>query len=457
VSGNARLGVRFETNQNSADLYTYQMFTQRWAEWGDDRARVRVGNCYTILGAGLVHRSFELRGVVLDDPSIRSRYAPTRDVDGALVEAHAGPLEVRAIGGRPNGGTVSPAGEAFDIDRYRGQLAGGQLALRLPRDAQIGAAYLRYTSDGTRQDEIGSGFVKFDPLRLMGLQSIALPIYVEHARIDATFDEWWQFETSGSEPHALYASSNFVWQDVALSAEWKDYKGFRLGTNDPPSLVREQPWVLLNRATHVLNAEDEAGFQLEGSWRLPKWATITLNRSRSDGVFGPRAVRFLETYGELHVAPVESGPWEATVFADGGKDEFQFITKRRTAGAGTLVRLTELWSAYGEFQAQRSTRVPNTTFDDRYASFTVTRAQWGSASFMWERSTDPQEEDPDELATPGVAPRNFYAGIVTARLSEHHDATVFVGQRRGGLQCTAGTCYQVAPFEGVELKLVSRF
>jgi len=155
--------------------------------------------------------------------------------------------------------------------------------------------------------------------------------------------------------------------------------------------------------------------------------------------------------------PVESGPWEATVFADGGKDDFQFITKRRTAGAGTLVRLTERWSAYGEFQAQRSTRVPNTTFDDRYASFTVTRAEWGSASFVWERSTDPQEEDPDELATPGVAPRNFYAGIVTARLSEHHDATVFVGQRRGGLQCTAGTCYQVAPFEGVELKLVSRF
>jgi hypothetical protein len=457
VSGAARVGVRFETNQNSENLYTYQTFTQRWAEWGDGRARVRVGNCYTILGAGLVHRSFELRGVVLDDPSLRSRYAPTRDVDGVLVEGEAGPLELRAIGGRPNGGNVSPAGEAFDIDRYQGQLAGGQLSLRLPRDTRVGATYLRFTSDGTRQTEIGSGFVRLDPLRLAGIESVALPIYVEQARIDATFDEWWRFETSGSEPHALYASSNFVWQDVALSAEWKDYKGFRLGTNDPPSLVREQPWTLLNRATHVLNAEDEAGFQLEGSWRLPKWATITLNRSRSDGVFGPRAVRFLETYGELHVAPSDGGRWETTVFADDGKDEFQFITRRRTGGASVLARVTERWSLTGELQAQRSTRVPNTTFDDRYASFGVARAGWGTVSFVWERSTDPEQEDPDQVPIPGIAPRNFYAGIVTARLSEHHEATMFVGQRRGGLQCTAGTCYQVAPFEGVELKLVSRF
>jgi len=34
---------------------------------------------------------------------------------------------------------------------------------------------------------------------------------------------------------------------------------------------------------------------------------------------------------------------------------------------------------------------------------------------------------------------------------------LFLGKRRGGLACTAGTCYQVQPFEGVELRLVSRF
>jgi len=34
---------------------------------------------------------------------------------------------------------------------------------------------------------------------------------------------------------------------------------------------------------------------------------------------------------------------------------------------------------------------------------------------------------------------------------------LFVGKRRGGLACTAGTCYQVQPFEGAELRLVSRF
>jgi len=34
---------------------------------------------------------------------------------------------------------------------------------------------------------------------------------------------------------------------------------------------------------------------------------------------------------------------------------------------------------------------------------------------------------------------------------------VFWGQRRGGLACTAGTCYKVRGFEGVSARLVSRF
>jgi hypothetical protein len=35
--------------------------------------------------------------------------------------------------------------------------------------------------------------------------------------------------------------------------------------------------------------------------------------------------------------------------------------------------------------------------------------------------------------------------------------TLFAGQRREGIACTAGTCYVVEPFEGVELRITSRF
>jgi len=97
------------------------------------------------------------------------------------------------------------------------------------------------------------------------------------------------------------------------------------------------------------------------------------------------------------------------------------------------------------------------SFDDRYASLTLSRAGIGSLSGVWERSTDPEQEDPAFALEPGVRPRNFLAGIARATLSAHHEATLFVGERRGGRACTAGTCYEVQPFKGAELRLVSRF
>ena len=38
-------------------LAQYESVTQRWAEWRDERVRLRVGHLHTILGNGLLHRS----------------------------------------------------------------------------------------------------------------------------------------------------------------------------------------------------------------------------------------------------------------------------------------------------------------------------------------------------------------------------------------------------------------
>jgi hypothetical protein len=79
-------------------------------------------------------------------------------------------------------------------------------------------------------------------------------------------------------------------------------------------------------------------------------------------------------------------------------------------------------------------------------------------ALSWERTTDPVAEDPDDArATPQVEPNRFFAVTVSADLGERHDASLFVGERRGGPACTAGTCYIVEPFDGVELRLTSRF
>jgi hypothetical protein len=57
---------------------------------------------------------------------------------------------------------------------------------------------------------------------------------------------------------------------------------------------------------------------------------------------------------------------------------------------------------------------------------------------------------------PQVHALTFVSAVVNARLTERHQATLTFGKRRGGLACTAGTCYVVEPFKGAELRLTTR-
>ena len=87
-------------------------------------------------------------------------------------------------------------------------------------------------------------------------------------------------------------------------------------------------------------------------------------------------------------------------------------------------------------------------------SLVATLADVGSAGFTWDRTTD--ELDPSW--DPGrTTPLHLFSWNASARISDGNEAVLFLGRRRGGLACTAGTCYVVQPFEGFEARLVSRF
>ena len=477
-----RLGLRFESDHHTEERVNepgYAAITQRYAEWSDPHLHVRVGNFYTILGRGLIARSFELPGVVLDQTGFPSRYSPTRDVDGVLGEATLGPFDARLYSGRPNTGEFSPAVDQVPgYQRYQGLTSGAQGSIRLPRSARIGAAYMRLVEppqpDGSTglQSEFGTGFAEVDPIALCGLSelaggSLALPLYFEYARKNSTWKDWWQFGRGSRDTAALYAGGNLLVGPFALSAEWKDYRAFRMLVNDPPSLVREHPYKLLNRSTHFLVADGEKGYQLEATYALPVIGSVTVNQSRADGDQGsrvrPHPVRFEEHYAELHVAPRGHDVAEGTIFLQRGKDTFlaESISDRTIVGANTTVRFLERWSIAADVERLEATRVsfagrPVAQFVDHYVSIGVSRAEWGSVSMVLERSTDPNEEDPDDFTSPGIQPNTFLAGIATVRISDRNEATLFVGERRSGLECTAGTCYVVNAFKGAELKLSTR-
>ncbi len=449
-----RVGARFEFNQNSQNENSYESFTQRYVVIEDESFKLRAGNFYTLLGRGLVHRSFELPGVVLDQLGIRSRYAPSRDADGVMLEGRRGGVEALLMLGRPNNGQTSPADEEFGFERYSGTVAGGQISARLPLGIRVGASHLRYNPSGGVQQELGSGFVDFDPMRLAGVEEVAFPLYVEYAALDAKFGDWWKLRTGDATPHALYLGSNLLWGPASLSAEWKDYQGFLLGINDPPSLVREHSWKLLNRGTHVLEADSEEGFQLEGSVAWPGWGSVVLNFSRADGDL-PTPARFDEKFVEVRVAP-EGASWEASTFYDRAKDQFDGLVSRDVAGVGGILRMPRHYSVTIDGQYQDVTRAPSRRFSEHFYSIAVARAGWGTIAFQRERTNDPFQQEPDDFAVPGVQPRSWNAVVIQGRISSRNEATLFYGERRGGLACTAGTCYLVQDFEGLELRLTTR-
>lgn len=460
-------GGRLELDRSSDDrasigrLAAYDRITQRWAEWEGEGARVRVGNFYTILGRGLLHRSFELPGVVYDEAGTRTRYAAARDVDGAIVHVDRGPIAAQAFAGHPNDATVSPASEVFGIERYKGVLQGGQLEARGPRTLRAGAAWTRFTYDDAPAHEGGTGFVGVDPLALAGLTTVSAPFYAEYAQQDGSFTNWWELRRGHETPHALYSSLQLLWGVFSLSGEWKDYDQFRLGVNDPPSLVREHAAPLLNRTTHLLDADGEAGFQLEGSARASAWATLTVNFSRSDGAPGIRWLRFEERYAEARIARPASDTWDATIFSDRGFDTFDFVTDRHVMGALATRRLPRAFAIGLDAERSRFVRTPflgrSSGIEDQAWTLTASRAGWGSAGVTLTRTNDPIDLPSDALGNPTRSHETFVGGTLSGNAGSIHAWSLFVGRRRGGRACTSGTCYDVPSLDGAELRVTSRY
>jgi hypothetical protein len=330
-------------------------------------------------------------------------------------------------------------------------MTGGQAYGTIWRESRIGVHYLRFTPDGIQRQEYGSGTVELDPLRMAGMTTVALPLAIEYARQNPGLAEWFQFGTDDDTPMALYSSANLLWGAFAMSAEWKDYQHFQLGINDPPSLVREHTFVLPNRSTHVLHAEDEQGFQLEASYRLNRWGSVIANASRGDGTISPSLPprRFAEQYVELELESARYPAGRAAFFYDHSEDTFVGVDGRDIAGG----RITHdiPWRLTAELDVEKAhiRRVVD-RFDDWYSSLTIAHDRIGTVAFVWQRTYDAAERIDD-------LPRDYFAGIIRAPLGEHHVVTLFAGQRREGLACTAGTCYQVQAFEGAELRLTSRF
>ena len=467
TKGALRLGARFEffhrAPDNAPSPVSYDELTQKYAEWSRPELTVRVGNSYAILGRGLLFRAFELPGVVRDASFPRARYAESRDLDGFVVTGRGGPAEVTLLSGRPVANPDFPYSDLDFIRRRAGDLSAARVRVDLGGGTRVGASYVR--SDVFEFEEQGGVDLELRLERLVPALAdagLGLRAYGEYAgRGWQPFDDG--LTTVDGTPHALYSAFELSYGAWGASFETKRYHMFNLKVNDPPSLVPEFGYHLLNRSTHVLDANDEIGSQLTVQGALPRGWTTRFEYSH--------AVNRRDVLGQwedpqrydLWFLGLESPvgrTWHAALYGAAGQDQVEDIDDRWLVGTEVTRSLSEEYSLKADVEylkEERRTLAEPQRFESLWTALGLSRAGLGSVAVQAEFSNDPAEKDDPFTPEPETDPRAWWGGVVNWQIDAHHEATLFVGERRGGTACTSGTCYEVPEFSGAELRLTSRF
>ncbi len=464
--GTWRVGLRAESFRPSRDdggiPITYDEITQKYVDWRGDGLHLRVGNVYATLGRGLLFRAFELSGVIQDAVFPGSKYVDSRDLAGFIVNVDRGPARATLLAGEPVRFPELPHGlEDFFMPRRQGSVSGGHAAVRLHRGLEIGAGYLRtQMTNFLGLEELGSTdlTVRLHPL---------IPVLRENGAEASFYLEYggrsWRpfadgLDTDEATPHALYTATELSYGRWGLSFETKEYRDFALGVNDPPNLVPEMRQHLLNRMSHFLLQDNERGHQLSVMGALPGDWTAQLELAHAmNQINGPRDYRlnFIGLESPVHAAT------RGEIFAATGHDEVESIADHWTVGGSLDRDLGGLLALLVSFEYQKVKREifdTDVRFENIFCSVGVSRAGLGTAGVLAEFSNDPDEKD-DGLTFDVVEtePRHWLGAYASLLIDTGHEVSIFAGRRRGGTACTSGTCYLVPDFNGVEMRVSSRF
>ena len=437
--------VKIEQFQPAAAEKSYRKFTQRGLRFGDDQFMITLGNFSELLGRGLLLRSYEIPGTILEDPGFRVRRGFYRDIEGFALKYQSRFIALKALRGKPLVNSLPPT--FAEAARRPNLIDGLEANLHFLKNLNFGGAYLRHSRD--------QELTKFSTVFISGNLPWGIQIYSEYARQAGGSNDFFDF--SHGAAHAFYASASGVRGPAGMSVEYKDYADFNLKFNDPPPLIREHSYVVLNRSTHVLEALNETGWQAEAFLRIAGSHLLTLNASRAENNFFGRKFIFREIFVEFDYALNDLTSVKG--FWDRSEDPFKLEKPRHATG----LYLEKAWPrAWGtildlEYQAFDRQPAPAQRVKNYVVAFTLSRAPSVSAGIAWERTTDPLLTDDPNTDVVESRPRHWVGGAFGYKYNDRHFLNLFYGKRRGGPACTAGICYEVLDFEGLEIRISSNF
>lgn len=420
--------VTVEQYHTKYDNRNYFALSQAQLRYKTKKWDVQLGNFYETLGRGLLMRSYEIRGSVLEDIGFRSRNYFHRDMLGGIAKYKTKKWSVKVLSGYSLNNVLPPT---FSRSQRRSDwISSVEGAYRLKRH-KLGAIYMHHRASSL-EENYGSLYATgpfLGPLRY-------------NVELTSSIDK--------GNKYALYAGVNGNAGALAYSLEYKRYRNFVLGSgiNEPPALIKQQTYKVLNRSTHVTNPTDEEGYQLDLFYRLDNGSTLTFNHSLASNTFGNGNFIFRQYFLEWSSDIGKSVSYK--VFADLSQDPFKGESDRISAGIYSDIKLDQELIFKPEVEVQFFNRSAASVDNQSY----VLGLQYQHNLYVGlqlETTSDPF------LIGNGDQRRYYTGGIARYKINRNHAISLFVGERRGGPLCSAGVCYEILDFKGVEVRWTSRW
>lgn len=429
---------RYEHFLSQTDGTSYHRLSQYQLQFRRNGLDLKIGNFSEILGNGLLLRAYEIPGSVFEDQGYRVRYGFYRDVRGFSGKYQKKHFYVKALRGKVLANDLPPTLD--ESDRRADLVEAVETGLTFYGQT-AGLIYMRNTNPAGSESYYSllanGGFLSFFSYNFEYAHNIGNGVG--------------PFLANNPEVRSgLYSSVNFNYNSFGLSLEFKNFNRMLIGTgiSDPPTLVKEQKYKVLNRSIHVPRYNDEKGMQVEGYYSFKNGSRILVNYARAVNESVTTNV-FSEYFSEYTFYP---GSSTITLFADYSSDANKFEPNRYSAGGVWEIDLKNAWSSLLELEYQYIDRqgFAPTTVNNYVIIAGLSHSPKYSISLVVELSDDPRLTDGDPN-------RIWLGGNASFKLDKHNTLSIFAGQRRGGPACTSGICYEVLDFQGVELRLKSKF
>jgi len=430
--------LRYEHFYSQDASRSYNRLTQYNIKYRNSGLEIEAGNFNEILGNGLLLRAYEIPASVFEDQGYRVRYGFYRDLRGFSAKYNWNWGYMKALRGATLANTLPPTLE--EQERRPDITEALETGVNFYGQS-AGIVLMRNTNDQSKDS--------FYALLLKGNISALLSYNLEFAHNIVPGNSL--FGLDDDARYGIYGSLNYSYNSFGLSAEYKNYHDLLIGAgiSDPPTLVKEHKYRLLNRNIHVPQYLNERGTQLEAYYSFRNGSRLLLNFARAVNELN-RTFVFSEYFAEYFFYAGSKSTF--TIFADYSQEQIKFEDHRYTGG------LTWEYAFKGRnstlFEIEYQTVERNITEPEIFGNFVLiagyARSPGTSVSFTLEISSD-------SYLTSGADHRSWLGMNISHQLTSSNTLSLFAGQRRGGPACTSGICYEVLDFQGVEIRLKTKF